>query len=390
MDWCVFCAALCALPGLALSARTAAQSLASPLALAAQMRQEIRQGNLQESTQTVRKILSQQGLGRDFLKRLGIYLARQGLYGDAQRVFSRTVQLYPGSFEARYDLVLADLARQQSVKAQSDLAATPAGSGDQKVALQYLRGKVESQLGQTAAARRDLEAAFHAQPEAENYALDLGLVELKQFDYRGAVSTFAASLNDNPKSTYLALGLALAQFLAGETSESQKTSERLVAENPHWTPARLLLGYSLYIGGRYAAAQTIMDQRSGTHNAHPYLDYLDAVIGLKLHSQDYPRILSELESAEYGIPKCALCYVAASKARQQIGQPQGALRDLRTALQLDPTLPEAWYRLAVVEESLGHPTEAARARSRFSELKTAKANHEEDMLRSAFMNSLAQ
>ena len=390
--WVAACFAAVIMVTLAAGGRGAVlegQSTALLPTLQDQLRQAIAAGDPVRSKQIVGEILAQPRLNLDFLLRLGIQLAQQGNFVEAALVFSRSVELYPGAFEAHYNLALAEVAQQHYKEARATLRTTAAANDEQRIALRYLRGKIEGEIGETRRAQRDLQAAFDARPNHENYALDLGLLDLRTYRYPEAASVFAKSLSFQPHSDYLALGLGLAQFLAGETTQSRVTTQQLLRRNPQLSAARLMLAYSLHIDGNDAAAESITQPGLAAKQAHPYLDYLDAVILLRLHSRDYARILAELKSAQQGVPRCSLCYVAESKAHQQMGASAEALGDLKVAIQMDPGLPEAWYRLAIVEASLGHHAEAANARSRFSSLKTQHSSRETEMLRSAFMKSLS-
>jgi tetratricopeptide (TPR) repeat protein len=376
----------------ALVLNSPAMSLDPPTGLSSlqtQLDQAINRKDPLRAQKILSGILAHRNLTLDFLMRLGMHLAEGGNYAEASRVFSRSAELYPQSFESHYNLALAELAQQRDAEASAALQAARPVNDEQRFARQYLQGKIEAARGENSAARQDLQSAFEARPNNENYALDLGLLDLETSDYRQAVSVFAKGLSRNSSSQYLALGLALGQFLAGETAASRATSERLLRQHPELSSARLLLAYSLYVEGNFTAAGAVTRHGIEAPGSHPYLDYLDAAVLLKLHSSNAPRILRELNVAEAGIPKCSLCYVAASKAHQQMQSPEDALRDLKTAVQLDPALPEAWYHLAQVEDSLGHHAEAATARSRFAKLKTERSSREDEMLRAAFMKSLS-
>lgn len=358
--------------------------------LQAQLDQAMNRKDHLRAQKILSSILAQHNLTLDFLMRLGMSFAEGGNYAEASQVFLRCGELYPRSFESHYNLALAELAQQRDAKASAALRAARPVNDEQRVARQYLQGKIEAAMGENSAARSDLQSAFEARPGNENYALDLGLLDLRTSKYRQAVSVFAGGLSYHSNSEYLTLGLALGQFLAGETAANRATSERLLQRHPDLSAARLLLAYSLYVEGNFNAAGAVTRQGIEAPGSNPYLDYLDAAILLKLHSPHASRILRELDVAEAGIPKCSLCYVAASKAHQQMQAPEDAMRDLKTAVQLDPGLPEAWYHLAQVEDSLGHYSEAVTARSRFAKLKAERSSREDEMLRAAFMKSLSK
>jgi Tfp pilus assembly protein PilF len=80
--------------------------------------------------------------------------------------------------------------------------------------------------------------------------------------------------------------------------------------------------------------------------------------------------------------------VALSKVHQKKGDQRTATADLEKAVSLDPSLPDAWYRLSVLYELAGLADRAREARHRFEELKGNKANRETEMLRDAFLKSL--
>jgi Tfp pilus assembly protein PilF len=71
-----------------------------------------------------------------------------------------------------------------------------------------------------------------------------------------------------------------------------------------------------------------------------------------------------------------------------MGERDAATADLEKAVSLDPTLAEAWYRLASLYDHEGRHTETQQARGRFEELKENKANRENEMLRDVFLKAL--
>jgi Flp pilus assembly protein TadD len=99
-------------------------------------------------------------------------------------------------------------------------------------------------------------------------------------------------------------------------------------------------------------------------------------------------MLNDLASAARAIPRCSLCYLALSKVHQRKGDRRIATADLEKATSLDPSLAEAWYRLAALYEQAGKAEAARQARRRFEELKGNKANQETEMLRDVFLKSL--
>jgi tetratricopeptide (TPR) repeat protein len=324
----------------------------------------------------------------DTLLRTGNSLAQSELYSQAADVFGRCVRDFPEVFEGHYDLALAELALTKYSEALVTLSQAPRTSPEGEVARIYLRGKIESALGQNAKAERDLSSAFAANPREENYALDLGLTYIGGRKYQPAVEVFTKAAGFHKDSPLLLLGLGLAQFLGGLKTESIETCHAVLRLHPDFSPARVLLAFALTMQGNVDEAAQVASRGLHDPNPFPYLYYVHAVALLKQQSEDYDVILKDLALAEQSIPACALCYLAQSKAHQKMGTRDAAATDLEKAVGLDSTLAEAWYRLASLYDQEGRHAEAQQARSRFERLKQNKADRETEVLRDVFVKAL--
>ncbi len=364
-------------------------NLPSPQSLRVELEAALSQGKTDKVNHLVTDLLRSPQLEPDLLLQLGIRMAQQELYDEAARVFARCVQDHPEIFEAHYNLALAEFAIRDFPKALTAVESGPHGSEQQETARLYLRGKIRDALGQSAEAEKDLSAAFAAAPREENYALDLGLFYIRQRAYQQAVAVFERGWKLNPQSTFLGLGLALAQFLRGRAAESILVCEKVINLRPDFTPAQLLMAFALYLNGEFGKAEKATASGLRAPHPYPYLYYLHVVTLLKLQSQDYGHMLEELTLANRGIPKCSLCYLAESKVHQAMGDDKAALAALEKAVDLDSGFPEAWYRLASVYEQVGRHEDALRARRRFRELKSEKSSRETEMIRNEFLRTLA-
>jgi len=322
------------------------------------------------------------------LLRAGIAFAQKGQFAEAVEAFRRCVHEYPSLFEGHYNLALAELAQDHLSEAYAVIDQAPHNSEEESTARIYLRGKIEASMGRSQPAEHDLSAAFAKEPGYENYALDLGLFYLRTHAYPESERVFAKAATLHPRSSYLLLGLALAQFLDGHTSQSAVASKRALAVDPEFSPARLLLGYILYFDGNLAEAREVVHQGLQFPVPDPYLYYLEAAALLKQHGQEKAQILRDLAAAEKGIPNCALCYVTSGKVHAELNDLRSALTDLQQAVKLAPDLSEGWYHLASVYDRLGHPAEAAKARERFQALKANADEREKQMMRAAVLGSL--
>jgi tetratricopeptide (TPR) repeat protein len=382
---CLLGALLCAEACLALPQSTEATSQAS---LERQINASLSQGRGTLAAESLDKLLNEPHLDSGVLLRTGIAFAQSALFPEAVRAFTRCVRDYPTVFEGHYDLALAELAGGHLTQAYAAIDHAPHQSEQESTARMYLRGKIEAGLGRMQLAQKDLSAAFEKDPGRENFALDLGLLYLETHAYPQSERVFAQSSALNLHSTYLLLGLALAQFLDGRTSQSVEASKRLLAASPDFSPARLLLGFTLYFDGNFTEAREVARAGLKLPDPDPYLYYLEAATLLKQHGREQAQILDDLSVAERRIPNCALCYVASSKVHEEQNELQLALADLEKAVRLAPDLSEGWYHLAAVYSRLGEAAEAAKAREHFQAMKANADEREKQMMQGVLLESL--
>jgi len=364
----------------------AGQTLAT--LLGNQIQDALAKGDSNAARKLVPEFLAERQLPADTLLRTGVSLAEHDLYQEAVNVFGRCVKNFPQLFEGYYNLALAELALREYSEALATLAKAPRTAESGELARTYLRGKIETALGKNAEAERDLAAAFAAAPREENYALDLGLYYIRAQKYHQALAVFQKATSFRKNSPFLQLGLGLAQYLGGQSAESIETCRALLAVQPDFSPARVMMAFALYMQGKIEEAERTAAQGLRGPTPFAYLFYVHAVSLIKLQSQDYDLMLNDLTVAARAIPQCSLCYLAMSKVHQRKGDRRVATADLERAVGLDPSFAEAWYRLAALYEETGQPEAARQARQRFEMLKENKADRETEVLRDVFLKSL--
>jgi tetratricopeptide (TPR) repeat protein len=345
-------------------------------------------GNAENAHDLLIQILKRPHLTSDLLLRLGIQFAERELYGDAAEVFQRCIQEHPEIFEAYYNLALAEIAEQKWEEALTTLQQAPQKSRSEVLACSYLRGKVEDSQGRTSEAERDLSDAFAGAPQNPTYGMDLGLFYVHQHAYLQAAAVFERAAGLNPRSSFLLLGLSLSRFLTGQHEQSIGALRKILAMQPDFAPAQVLMTFVLSAEGKLEDAEKVARQGLNSPHVSPYLYYLDASVLVKLQSKQYKRIFEELSIAQREIPSCSLCYLTESKAHQAQGNFEAAITDLEIATRLDPSFSEAWYRLASLYRRVGRSADASRARDRFQDLKADKEGREIQMLRENFLQTL--
>ncbi len=338
----------------------------------------------------LRTLLAQPQSNPDLLLNAGISFAQRGLYGDAALAFERCLEEHPEIFEAHYDLALSEFAQQRYAKAIAILGAARPQNKRQRLALCYMRGKVEDALGHSQEAGKDLAVAFSGDPENEDYALDLGLYYIRHAGYIQATKVLAKSMTYHPDSLFVTLGLGLAQYLAGQTQDCLHTCHQLLSNHPDFAPMRALLAFTLYMRGSFAAAEAASRQGLSSSHPYPYLYYVHVAALLKGQSTDYGPMLDEIHTAEEQIRNCSLCYFAESEINECRGSNEAAVEDLEASIRMDPAFSDAWYRLAILYDKMGRPEMAAQARSRFEVLKKHKSQSEDTLLQAEFVRALSR
>jgi len=335
------------------------------------------------------EILKRPQLNPDFLIAVGDQLAEHDRYADAALAFARCVRDHPAVFEGHYNLALAEFAEGKLTEALATLNAAPHNSAAQKLAILYLRGKVEYGLGDRVNAERDLTTAFSGAPRQENYALDLGLFYLQQHSYDRAAAVFERGASFNPKSPFFLLGCSLAQFLGGREAQALLSAEKLLKIQPDFSPAYLLAAYVLNVNGNVEDAEKLAARGLALPHPMAYLYYLHAALLVKVQSREYGRILDELTVANRELSRCELCSLTASKVHEAQGNFAAAIADLEEAMRFAPDFADAWYRLASLYERVGRKAYAAQARQEFERLKAVKEDREREMLQKVFLQTLS-
>jgi len=356
--------------------------------LLANLKEALANGRSDRAREATVELLQQPSLKAGLLLEAGSSLAQQELYEEASLAFSRCVKDYPEIFEGYYDLALSELASGNAPRALETMEKAPRATREQEIARRYLRGKIEATMGRVNDAERDLTAAFTASPQEENYALDLGLLYLRQKNYAKAIQIFDQGSQSPPASAFIWLGLGLAQLLGGLPEASVETCSKILKRDESFSPARALMAFALYMGGKYPEAVRVSGAEIRSGQSFPYLYYMHAAAQLRLQSTDYEGMLRDLDLAAKNIPVCSLCYLTRSKIHESMGARDEATTDLQHSLRLDPSLAEAWYRLASLYSRAGRNADASKARAQFNRLKEEKSSHETDMIRDAFIGAL--
>src|SRR5262249_34438245 len=160
-------------------------------------------------------------------------------------------------------------------------------------------------------------------------------------------------------------------------AESVKRLRRYVAADPDdWEARRALANAELAVGQRSEALRDLRD----CLDAHPedprvWRDYFTMLQSLG----ELDAFNSALARVPTGAETEPELWIFRGQARERAGDWTTAAAHYRQALELNPNLLNAHYRLATIEGRLGHSSEAAAHRKRWQELHEARSD-----LRQAF------
>lgn len=267
--------------------------------------------------------------------------------------------------EGRFDQCVRSLdtiptRERQSVDALSLLALCYHKQGQERLAMQTMNEAMERIPHAEAAylrvanmlldnklpvaAYKVAKSAVELAPEsAKAYQLK-GTVELKLYYYTDAIRTLSRALRLDPSSADADLGLALAEWGAGEAPEAEATFEEGIKRFP-----RDARHYAKY-------AQFLLEQGK---------------LGGDTRMQS--RAVTLLEHAISLEPSLAAAHYELGNFLLSKGETHEALRQLKEAAKLDPADISTRYALARAYRRLGRKEEAAKEMRLFAELK-AKQN----------------
>ncbi len=324
----------------------------------------------------------------DTLLSAGILLAQHDKFTEASALFERCSQEYPQSFEAKYNLALAQYALSNFAKALDALHNIAPQSARETAAVEYLEGKVFAATNRLHEAQQTLESAYRADPEEENYALDLGLLDIRSSAYVPAIAILQQALAQHPQWQELKLELSLASALAGRYKEAIALSRSLLHDNASPATARLITAFTLCMDEQYEACKNEAAAGLSSPNPDPYLYYLHAKALSKSDSTGSRPILGDLDIAIARMPACKVCILLRSRVLESNNDNRAAIADLQTLVQQDSKQAAAWYRLAVLYRKTGRSAEASDALHHYRTLQDNQETQEVESFRNQLMPAI--
>ena len=288
--------------------------------------------------------------------------AIHGDYATAIPLMERVRAAFPQSYDVSYNLSLAYLRSKNHAKAAQAL---------QGLVKQHPRAETYNLLAIVQEERRHyLEAvrafqkAAELEPGNENYRFDYAYELLKHKTDRAAVAIFASGVRDFPRSLKLHLGLGCTYFVVGKQEEAAETLLQAIKIAPDNRLAYLLLGKTYEQAGSFrgAVAEALraylekLPKDPWAHYHYARILFMDAQSASK---PDFQAAKAHLQRALSLNPRFAEAYVDIAIILQTEDQNRESLPFLNHAIQSNPKLGSAHYRLGVAYRRLGERDKAA-------------------------------
>ena len=217
------------------------------------------------------------------------------------------------------------------------------------------------QQGKTAEAEAAWGALAKSHPtDAEPFA-HLGLLEARQEHYTDAIASYRKAMALNPTMPRLRFNLGLAYFKAGVYKDAlQQFKPLLKTEPPDSEEAQslaILIGMSHYGLAEFAAATPYLKQAADRDAQN--LPLLLTLAHSCLLSQQYPCVLDTFHRITSLNAESAEAHMLVGEALDEMKDTNGAIRELRAAVLINPREPNVHFALGYLLWTQGHTEEAA-------------------------------
>jgi tetratricopeptide (TPR) repeat protein len=316
---------------------------------------------------------------------LGQVLIENGKAPEAISYLERAAKVDPGNYENAYDLALANADTGNYERAR-DSARSLIALHD-KAELHHLLGDVEEKLGDPLEAVREYQRAAELDPR-EAYVFDWGSELLLHHAPEPAIEVFTKGSHLFPRSERMLLGLGAALFANGSSDEAVRRVCQASDLDPDDPSPYLFLG-------KIQRAEAV-PSKEVVEKLHRFVtlqpesaeaNYYYAVALWKLHQRQPDQAsASEEESlltkSVHLDAKLAVASLQLGILHFEAGNSSAAISDYQRALQVDPQMEDAHYRLAQAYRQGGHAEKAKEELKLYEECvkesaqKTERERHE--------------
>lgn len=315
----------------------------------------------------------------DDLVQAGARFGDAGQFAAAEQAFELAVRRQPAAYDALFNLAFAYYRQGNLQEALAALDQIGRQAAEAHWDYHYLLGKIYLGLHQNQAAAAEMLGAFNLQPGNESLCSDAGLLFFRFENFWKALQIYQTCAAHLPDSAPIETGLGLTYFRLGKYQDAIATFRKVLAIRPKADAAREALGFLLYIEGDLEEARAALEERATAQHGDYYIDYLDALVLLRLHpTGSHPEALRLLNETLRKDPGFAPAYFERARIWEDCRNFGQALTDLHRAIEADPHYAQPYYLIAQTDYKLGKMKEANEARLRFGALNTEREEKEQE------------
>lgn len=306
---------------------------------------------------------------------LGEFYVQSGKVADALPLLREAYQLNPGAYDNAYDLAMADfmLGKLDDARAVIHALLQQKNSGE----LHNLLGQIDEKDGKFVDAANDYEAAAHLDPSEDNM-FAWGSEMLLHRTYEPAIAIFKKASEMYPKSPRILIGLGLALYSRGIYDKAVQAL--IAASDLSPKDSRCYLFLSKAYNSSPLQADEVVDRFKRYADLRPddaLAQYYYAVSLWKGKRVETSNVnVALIESL---LKKSIALDDSLADAHVQLGNLYADQHDYaksipqyERALELEPNLPDAHYRLGT---DLVHTGDKDKAQKEFAVYQRLRAEH---------------
>lgn len=332
------------------------ESLAKDTASLANATPNPRPAEPASTEKSLRENASRQPSSFDANHRLGAFLAETGRFSDAIPYLKRAHESNPADYQNSYDLARAYYETgDYDPSKQIVITLMPAHDTAE---LHHLLGDLEEKLKDPLEAVRHYQRAAEMDPR-EPYLFDWASELLLHNAAEPARDVFLQGTHSSPRSERMLLGLGAAWFALGNDDNAIQQISHASDLNPSDPTPYLFLGKMLRAEKIPSEAALETLHRFVTlQPANPEANYYYAVAlwkrrKLSPDSSSLSQVATLLNTAARLNPQYAAPHLQLGILHADAANYSAAVSDYERAIQLDPQIEEAHYRLAQTYRQLG-------------------------------------